>query len=342
MTTNFHTPYSDGVTEYKAADMNTPLGELDSALTDVSGEVYSMSGELGTHTHPYSSITGRPADDNFNTLSGEATADDADFIPIYDDSAGGYRKQLRSDFLTGITGGASSGEVPYDVGVNYIGAPTASAVLIRLPLTRVVDFDFGGGVSQAVAGTAATAETIFSIKKDGVEIGTCTFAAAGTTGTFSGETDFTPGEVITLVAPASPDATLADLGFVLSGVRDGVGGNGLTWVDRGDYNGYDYQVGDFTTDGAWHNLDLSGEIPVGAQLAVIRVKINDDVVGNTVKIGPVGYTNGYNIRRQNIQIAGQDIEFEGLITLNSARQIEYWANSTTWTTIDLIVKGWFI
>jgi hypothetical protein len=25
----YHTPYDDGVTEYKEADMNVPLGELD-------------------------------------------------------------------------------------------------------------------------------------------------------------------------------------------------------------------------------------------------------------------------------------------------------------------------
>lgn len=204
MTTNFHTPYSDGVTEYKSADMNTPLGELDSAITDVSGEAYGMSGEMATVVY-------------FDNLGAEGANDDADYIKIFDDSAGTYKKQSRADFLSGI--GASSGEFPYDVGMTYIGAPTASLVVLRLPLPRTVDFDWGGGQSQAVAGTAATAQTIFSIKKDGTEKGTLTFAAAGTVGTYSGETQFVTGEVLTVVAPASPDATLADLGFTLSGIR---------------------------------------------------------------------------------------------------------------------------
>jgi hypothetical protein len=32
MSTNYHTPWEDGTDEYKAADMNVPLGELDAAI----------------------------------------------------------------------------------------------------------------------------------------------------------------------------------------------------------------------------------------------------------------------------------------------------------------------
>lgn len=33
MSSNYHTPYEDDVTEYKAAHMNVPLGELDVQIT---------------------------------------------------------------------------------------------------------------------------------------------------------------------------------------------------------------------------------------------------------------------------------------------------------------------
>lgn len=61
---------------------------------------------------------------------------------------------------------------------------------------------------------AATAETVLSVKKNGVEVGTATFAAAGTVATLAMAvpTALTAGtDILTVVAPASPDATLADL-----------------------------------------------------------------------------------------------------------------------------------
>ena len=35
MTTNYHTAWVDGLSEYKAADMNTPLSDLDTAITSL-------------------------------------------------------------------------------------------------------------------------------------------------------------------------------------------------------------------------------------------------------------------------------------------------------------------
>ena len=40
MSENYHTPYADGVTEFRAADMNAPLGELDAAIGDIRGPQY--------------------------------------------------------------------------------------------------------------------------------------------------------------------------------------------------------------------------------------------------------------------------------------------------------------
>jgi len=110
----------------------------------------------------------------------------------------------------------------YDVGGAYNGVPTSSLVLMRLPFVRTIVFPSGMADSKMVAGTAATAETVFSIKIDGVEFATATFAISGTVATFACASDqeFVAGEVLTIVAPASPDATLADLGWLLAGTRN--------------------------------------------------------------------------------------------------------------------------
>jgi hypothetical protein len=73
----------------------------------------------------------------------------------------------------------------------------------------------------AKARVAATAQTDFDVLKNGVSFGTIRFAAAATTATFisgSGST-FATGDVLTVVAPVTPDATLEDIGFTLLGTK---------------------------------------------------------------------------------------------------------------------------
>ena len=102
-----------------------------------------------------------------------------------------------------------------------MGAPTASLVLLRYPFPRQVIFPASLTNSQGKAGTAATAQTDFDIQKNAVSVGTMRFAAAGTVATFimASQTTFAAGDILTVVSPASPDATLANLGFALAGTR---------------------------------------------------------------------------------------------------------------------------
>jgi len=68
---------------------------------------------------------------------------------------------------------------------------------------------------------AATAQTDFDIQKNGSSFGTMLFGAQGTTASFisvAGAT-FNAGDVLKVIAPASPDATLSGPSFLLSGTR---------------------------------------------------------------------------------------------------------------------------
>lgn len=162
MTTNYHDPWVDGVTEYKASNMNTPLGQLDS-------QIATNTSDILTHTH-------------------------------------------KLDYSSG----------PYDIGGTYDGKPSAGQVLLRYPLPREVTFLIGMGESQMIADVAATAESVFSVKKNDVEFATITFAIAGTVAsmTCAIETDFVAGDILTLVAPNPQDATLEDLGWGLAAIRN--------------------------------------------------------------------------------------------------------------------------
>jgi len=109
----------------------------------------------------------------------------------------------------------------YDVVCFYPGTIPNGQLVLRFPFGRKVEFPAGLTGSEASLGTAATGETILSFKKNGVEFATCTFEAAGTTGTFSCASDvtFNAGDVLTVHGPESGDATAADLGFTLDGEK---------------------------------------------------------------------------------------------------------------------------
>lgn len=104
-----------------------------------------------------------------------------------------------------------------DVAFTLQGVTTASEVL-GVGVSKALTFpaNFLGSVARARVG--ATAPTAFDIQVDGVSVGTVTFT--GTAGAFvSGVVNSPADAVISLVGPASPDATLADISITLAGVR---------------------------------------------------------------------------------------------------------------------------
>jgi hypothetical protein len=112
-------------------------------------------------------------------------------------------------------------EWPFDVSAFLAGVPGSSAILTRIPVARAVRFPDNFSGSSGSAAVAATASTAFDIQKNGSSIGTMTFAIGATTATFTtagaGEETFAAGNTISVVAPGTPDATLAGVGFTLKG-----------------------------------------------------------------------------------------------------------------------------
>lgn len=109
----------------------------------------------------------------------------------------------------------------YDVPVYYAGEPTASLILSRAVYPVAVTIPAGMTGSRAVARVAATASTVLSVRKNAVQFGTITFAISGTVGTVAAAsaTAFVAGDVIDVVAPGTPDDTLADIAIMLCATR---------------------------------------------------------------------------------------------------------------------------
>lgn len=107
----------------------------------------------------------------------------------------------------------------YDVAINFVGL-TVSGEKMRIKIVRAVTLPASLTGSSADAGTAATASTVFTLKQNTTGIGTITFAAGATTGTFSftSAVTFAAGDTFEIDAPATADTTLADIAFTFKGV----------------------------------------------------------------------------------------------------------------------------
>lgn len=110
---------------------------------------------------------------------------------------------------------------PFDLTAFCPGVPSANALVTRVPVARAVSFlaAFSGSVGRAKV--AATAQTDFDVQKNGTSVGTIRFAATATSATFIAASAITlaAGDVLAIIAPATPDTTLADVGLVLAGTR---------------------------------------------------------------------------------------------------------------------------
>jgi hypothetical protein len=111
--------------------------------------------------------------------------------------------------------------LPYDVDFWQSGKPAAGQVLKKLKVSKNTTYPASlTGSTVVTADAAATANAVFSIAKNGVEFATLTYSAGSANGVFAGTVSyFAAGDLLSVKAPASQDATLSGVGFVLSAFR---------------------------------------------------------------------------------------------------------------------------
>lgn len=117
---------------------------------------------------------------------------------------------------------------------------------------------------------------------------------------------------------------------------------GLSLVFRGDPTSYDFQVGDLTTDGVWHDLDLSGIVPEGASAVILKLIVADDSATSEIHFRKKTGTTNLNQWSTKTRTVTFSKYQQGIVFCDTNRVIQYWASNTTWTTINLLVVGWFI
>ena len=133
--------------------------------------------------------------------------------------SGELRGQERTWFALEVVETEDAADPPADFPLAKAATPGASEVLLRTVVARRARLKVDLAGSQGIAGVAAIAQTDFDVRHDGASVGTIRFAASESIAAFiaASETILEPGDLFEVIAPASPDATFADLAITLAG-----------------------------------------------------------------------------------------------------------------------------
>lgn len=114
------------------------------------------------------------------------------------------------------------------------------------------------------------------------------------------------------------------------------------YVNRDGMAAADWTIGDFTTDGAWHNLSLAGKVPAGCKAVVLRVDIQDDAAGSWILISQ----NQDVLNSNNIycltQVADMQLQFPVICSVEPGLTISYKTLNTVFDVLSISVQGYFV
>ncbi len=138
----------------------------------------------------------------------------------------------------------------------------------------------------------------------------------------------------------------ATSGLQMSGynlfMREAMLGKVEMYVDRGDPANYDFEIGDFTQDNAWHTLSLAALIPLSAKAVLLDADFNNNTANRHIALRKNGQTYEKNHSEVHTRIAAQDDHALMVVSPDGNRLIEYKVATAGWQTIAMTVRGWWI
>ncbi|MCQ9146060.1 MULTISPECIES: DUF2793 domain-containing protein [Brucella/Ochrobactrum group] len=152
---------------------------------------------------------------SFAHFDGSAWVDDTDNEGIPDAPSDGKTYGRKDGDWSEVTSGG--GATSAAVSVYVPGTFGVSQKLLDYPMLFDASLSVGAAGSVAKAGTAPSAAKSFALLKNGTSVGTVDFAANATDGTFTVASGvaFIAGDLLSISAPATADAALADVAISL-------------------------------------------------------------------------------------------------------------------------------
>lgn len=114
------------------------------------------------------------------------------------------------------------------------------------------------------------------------------------------------------------------------------------YVDRGDPGASDFTTATLTTDGLFHDLDLSAIVPKGATAVSIFAYVRDGAVNSSVRFRKKGNVGTYAINFISTQAINVAIGGLCVVALDENAIIEYAAANLVFINLSLTVLGWWL
>lgn len=109
----------------------------------------------------------------------------------------------------------------YDIALYDTDRPATGEQITKWVAPTAVTFRASLSESKGRADVAAAADAVFSLRKNGVQFATMTFALGASSATFvcASDTAFAADDILTIIAPTPRDATLAGVAATIVGYR---------------------------------------------------------------------------------------------------------------------------
>ncbi|KKL94701.1 hypothetical protein LCGC14_1862020 [marine sediment metagenome] len=124
-----------------------------------------------------------------------------------------------------------------------------------------------------------------------------------------------------------------------SGTKASGGGGDIT-VNRGNVTDPDWQSVDLTKDDAYHDLDLSGIVPVGTTFVQIIIQFLGFDTTLYLSLKEKDYISAELGHHLSQRVAGTPYMAEVWLGVNADRVIEYKSKNALWLDLQITVAAW--
>lgn len=111
---------------------------------------------------------------------------------------------------------------------------------------------------------------------------------------------------------------------------------------RGVYMGSDWNLGNFTFDNVWRDLDCSAIVPEHAKLILFRFLVTSNAISDRIRFRRKGDTHSIQTCLVRPQVAAVLHSAQINVACDDNRVIQYAANPGDWTAFNLVVQGWWL
>ena len=114
------------------------------------------------------------------------------------------------------------------------------------------------------------------------------------------------------------------------------------FYNRGDPASVDYIKTDLTLDGTWVDLNLFDIVPVNAKAVLLHVTVEGNSATWSMMFRKNGNVN--EIIHEHVESLRANVERSrnAIVALDVNRVIEYKGDNVAWTTVNIVVSGWWI